>query len=358
MHLVRGLAKADGQNSYFVYGPRDILPESNEHRNFTVHEPGSLAYPFWEQGLLPLWAQRDHLDVLHCPANTAPLCLPRETKLVLSVHDVMYLLPPSILPPSRVLRQRMGNLYRRIVVPWVVHRANRIITVSEFSKAEIVGRLGVNPDIIRVTYEGVEKPLPASVNTMATPRSFQGHKLGGRFILALGAADPRKNTKSIIRVYADLRRSQAIEEKLVILGLQRWQSSSFYKLAFELGVIEDVFFADYVTEEELGWFYRSARCLLYPTLYEGFGFPCLEAMAFGTPVITSNVSAIPEVVGDAALLIDPRSCESIREALLRLLRDENLRRTLIGRGRARVANFSWESAVERTLSVYSELGDT
>ena len=224
--------------------------------------------------MLPVWARQDRLDVLHCPANTAPILLSRQIKLVVTIHDVMYLLPPSVLSASRVFRQRLGNFYRKVVVPTVARRAHRVITVSEFSKREIIEYLKVVPDLIRVIHEGIDAcfvPVPKGI--LSISKEIDGGCLDSPFILALGSGDPRKNTLAAIRAYGSRWREFPNQEKLVIVGLRDWRSSDAYLLVRQLGLSKRVLFAGYVSEELLTWLYTSSRCFLYPTLYEGFGFP-------------------------------------------------------------------------------------
>jgi len=277
-------------------------------------------------------------------------------KLVLTVHDVMYLLPSSVLSASKIFRQRLGNLYRRVVVPRVARRADRIVTDSEFSKREIVKYLKILPDRIRVIPLGIDADFAPLADAIASPpKEIGGERLDSPFILALGAGDPRKNTLAVIRVYGSRWRDFPNQEKLVIVGLRDWQSSAAYQLVRELGLSSRVLFAGYVSEELLAWLYTSSRCFLYPTLYEGFGFPPLEAMACGVPVITSDRTSVSEIARDAAILVDPSSEEAIGNALVRLLRDEPLRRQLIEQGKARVQKFAWLETAQKTLSVYEDL---
>jgi glycosyltransferase involved in cell wall biosynthesis len=306
--------------------------------------------------VLPLWAQQDGIDILHCPANTAPVALSKRIKLVVTIHDVMYLLPSAVLSPSKVRRQQLGKLYRRMVVPSAARRAQRIITVSEFSKREIVEHLGIVPDRIRVIHEGIDPGFAAPVGSLPSPPPEIAAAIAeSSFILALGAGDPRKNTLAVIRVYASRWREFSHQEKLVIVGLRDWRSSAAYSLACQLQVAQRVLFAGYVSEASLTWLYSRARCFLYPTHYEGFGFPVLEAMACGVPVIASDCTSVAEIAGGAAILVDPASDKSIGDSLVRLLGDESLRRRLISQGRERVGNFDWQDTVQETQKVYAEL---
>jgi len=245
-----------------------------------------------------------------------------------------------------------------MAVPKVVRRADRIITVSEFSKKEIAEYLGIIPDRIRVIYEGIDPHFASLADAITSPpKEIGGESLDSPFILALGAGDPRKNTLAVIRVYGSRWRDFPNQEKLVIVGLRDWRSSAAYRLVRQLDLSKRVLFAGYVSEELLAWLYASSRCFLYPTLYEGFGFPSLEAMACGVPVITSDCTSVSEIARDAAILVDPSSEEGIGNALVRLLRDEPLRRQLIQQGRARVQKFSWQDTVQKTLGVYAELSE-
>ena len=358
LRLVSGIVKAGGSNTYVIYGDPQMFPELASSIGVKFRNPGSLPYPLWEQLMLPIWVRQDRLEILHCPANTAAIALPRDLKLIVTIHDVMYLLPAHILSASRILRQRFGNFYRRLVVPRVAHRANFVITDSEFSKREIVEYLGIAPERIVVIHLGIDTDFASLANLVTSPpREIGGQSLDSPFILALGAGDPRKNTLSVIRVYASRCRDFPNQEKLVIVGLRDWRSSAAYELVKELELEKKILFAGYVSEELLAWLYASSRCFLYPTLYEGFGFPPLEAMACGIPVITSDCTSVSEIAGDAAILIDPSSEEAIGNALVRLLRDEALRRYLVQLGKERVRKFSWQDTIQKTLDVYGKLGD-
>ncbi len=346
-------------NDYVIYGdPQMFLPWRGCRNNkIQFRNPAGLPYPLWEQLVLPLWAHQDRLELLHCPANTAPSALPSHIKLVITIHDVMYLLPGTVLSASKVVRQRLGKFYRRMVVPGVARRADCIIAVSEFSKQEIVQYLRIIPDRIRVIHEGIDPRFGSCDAIALPPKEIGGQSLESPFILALGAGDPRKNTMAAIRAYASRWRELPHQEKLVIVGLRDWRSSAAYGLVRQLGLDQKVLFAGYVPEKLLAWLYSASRCFLYPTLYEGFGFPVLEAMACGAPVIASNCTSVCEIAGDAAMLVDPSSEEAIGSALVRLLGDEPLRRQLIQQGRARAQKFDWQDTVQKTQGVYAELSE-
>ena len=356
LHLVSEVIQADEFNEYVVYGDADVFARLLGRTNVKFRNPKGLPYPVWEQLVLPMWARQDRLDILHCPANTAPLALPRRIKLVLTIHDVMYLLPASVLSASNVFRQRLGNVYRGVVVSRVARRADRIIAVSEFSKQEIVKYLKIPMDRIQVVHEGIDSRFASLADAISShPKEIGGKTLDSPFILALGAGDPRKNTLGIIRAYGARRRDLPNQEKLVIVGMRDWASSAAYRLVRELSLDHSVMFSGYVSEELLAWLYKTARCFLYPTLYEGFGFPPLEAMACGVPVITSDCTSVSEIAGDAAILVDPYSEQAMGNALVQVLRNEDLRMHLVERGRFRVQKFTWLETAQKTMRVYEEM---
>ena len=358
LQLVSGLVMADDRDEYVIYGDSQMFPQLTGCGNIRFRDPGGLAYPLWEQLVLPIWVRQDGLELLHCLANTAPFALPRHIKIVITIHDVMYLLPTSVLATSNVFRQRLGNFYRRLVVPRMARRADRIITDSEFSKQEIAEYLGILPDRIHVIYLGIDPRMASLADAItSSPEKIGGESLDSPFILALGAGDPRKNTLAVIRAYGSRWRDFPNQEKLVIVGLRDWRSSAAYRLVRQLGLSKRVLFAGYVSEELLAWLYTTSRCFLYPTLYEGFGFPPLEAMACGVPVITSDCTSVSEIAGDAAIFVDPGSEESIGNGLMRLLSDEPLRRQLIQQGRMQVKKFDWQATVQKTLGIYAELSE-
>ncbi len=354
-HLVKGLFKMDQENEYVVYGPAGAWSPAETPPNFILRTPPRLPYPVWEQGLLPLWAREDRLDLLHCPANTAPLRIPSRTRLVLTIEDVMYLLPSWVTPLSSEFRQRAGRQYRRFVVPRVAARAHKILTISHHSKSDIMKHLGLPGDRISVAYLAVERNGPCTQGGAEADQSFDSPAPDGRFVLAIGGYDPRKNTERIIRAYGLLRSVDAVSEKLVVVSVPRWQGSSFHRLAKRLELGANIVLMGHVSDSYLGLLYKKARCLVYPSLYEGFGLPVLEAMAAGIPVVTSAVSSLHEVAGDAAVFVDPTSEASIGEGLLQVLRDDTLRLALIDRGRRQLDKFRWETTVAQTLAVYKEV---
>ncbi|MDD5079049.1 MAG: glycosyltransferase family 1 protein [Candidatus Omnitrophica bacterium] len=354
LKLIKNLAEIDIKNKYILYidiEDRDnILPVKS---NFKIQRIRPSNYLVWEQVMLPMRAKRDNVDILHCTGNTAPILLDNRIRLVVSIHDVMYLKKYSELPKSTSFYQRMGRLYRKTVVPKTISHLSMVLTVSEFSKNDIINNLrGIGGGRVRVVYEAANEVFGQVEKTTSLQKIKRKFNIEGRYILTLGAEDPRKNTDLVIKKFLDLKNENKIKEKLVIVGIPDWKHTKFYNIAQESKCKNDIIFTDFISEEDLVMLYNCASLFLYPSLYEGFGMPVLEAMACGVPVITSNVTSMPETAGDAAILINPRDSEELKGSILNLLNNEKLRDELIKKGLQQAKKFSWKRMAEETLKVY------
>jgi len=357
LNLLQSLAKIDQENQYFLYtnqpDSENILPKA---ANFEVRILVPANYLLWEQLVLPRQAIKDGIDVLHCTANTSPVFLKKSTKLIVTIHDVMYLKDSVLLPKSNVAYQRLGRIYRSAIVSKTIRNATKVITVSNFSKSDILHHFpSLQTSSIITTYEAPDASFSILDRGNASKIIKNSFNLSGKYLLTLGGTDPRKNTKLVIRAFSKLKQTKNISEKLVIVGIPNWKQSEFYDLVCLLQCENDVIFTDYVTQDELVCLYNCATLFIYPSLYEGFGIPPLESMVCGTPVITSNTTSIPEIVGDAALQIDPNSQEELESAVYKLLVDHSLRDNLIQRGLARAKQFSWRRMAEETLDIYKSI---
>lgn len=356
LNLIANLAALDDVNKYILYiDQKDkdgVLPR---RKNFQAKLLQPSNYLLWEQLLLPISAMKDKIDVLHCTGNTAPLFLINKTKLLMTIHDVMYLKEYSVVPKSPILYQRMGRLYRKLIVPRAVKHASRVITVSNYSATDVKNSIPVLYDHeIAVTYNATNEVFRVSAD-INVDKVLKKLSIQDGYILTVGGTDPRKNTEFTIVNYLKLKKEGKITEKLLIVGVANWRQSHFYALVNEAHCAGDVLFMDFITEDELAALYHGARAVLYLSLYEGFGLPPLEAMTCGVPVITSNSTSMPEIVGDAALMIDPADEKAFEFALIGLLNDENLRKDLIKRGLERAKIFSWKKTAEETLKIYESV---
>lgn len=352
-NLLTELAKLSGDDQYILYvDDMQTAQFAPLDPHFVVKILGPKLYPLWEQVSLSLAVARDCLDVLHCPANTAPFFLPKNVKLVLTIHDVMYALPKSVLPQSPSLYQRLGRVYYHLFALQAVKRATLVMADSEHSRRDIVQILHAPVDRIRVVYAAGNPMSRRFEDRSPVDGVKQRYAINGRFILALGALDPRKNTLGVIQSFASFRRISALPIQLVIAGLAQDAKKRFSALVVEMGLQEQVILLGFVSEQDLVTLYNGADVFIYPTLYEGFGMPVLEAMACGTPVITASVGSIPEVAGNAALFIDPHQPEEIARAILRVISDIALRDRMIEQGLAQAQRFSWANTAQQVLDIY------
>jgi glycosyltransferase involved in cell wall biosynthesis len=354
-NLLTELVKLPGDEQYILYVDDMRAAQcAPQGPRFVVKRLWSKIYPVWEQVSLPLAITRDRLDVLHCPANTAPLFLPKHIKLALTIHDVMYALPKSVLPHSPCVYQRVGRMYYYLFARLAVKRAACVMTVSEHSRNDLSRVFHLSTKHIRVVYEA-GNPICHQFEGMSLVDEVKERKsITGRYIFALGALDPRKNTLGVLQSLVRFRAFSALPIQLVIAGLAGDAKSQFAALAGDMGLRKQVVLLEFISEQELAALYNGADVFVYPSLYEGFGMPVLEAMACGTPVITSSAGSIPEVAGNAALFIDPYDPSAIAEAILRVINDVGLREQMIGLGLEQARKFSWNRTAQQVLKVYRE----
>jgi glycosyltransferase involved in cell wall biosynthesis len=309
--------------------------------------PVQVSKLWWEQAGILLAARRAKIDLLHSPYWTNPLRAPWPT--VVTVHDVIQL----VLPEYRALaRQRV---YFGLVTRALKH-ATAIITVSECSRRDLVRTVGIPGERVHV----VENAIPERLGPVRDPDRLAAirarYGLSEQFVLYLGANDLRKNLNRLIRAYADLPAPLRERFQLVVAGRQWPHDHPLYpdpRLAVEeLGIRDRVVFTGGIPEEEKATLLSAATVFAFPSLYEGFGLPVLEAMACGTPVLTANTSSLPEVAGEAALMVDPTSVEEIAGGLAALLESPERRAQLAALGPERARGYRWSEVAERTVAVY------
>ena len=355
-NLVIELINLDERNQYLLYTNKSLGDELALSDNFQIHMLPMPIYPSWEQVALPLAAKRDGLDVLHCPANTGPLWLPQGVSLVLTIHDVMYMLPTSVLPASPSLYQRLGRLYRWLVVPPVARQATAIVTDSHYSRKDIVKYLDLAEDSVRVVWGAPNRACRVITDTSILDKVRAKYALDRPFILALAGVDPRKNTRRVIEAFATFLEDTSAAYQLALVGLPSSAQSFFFRYAQESGVANQIVFTGFIPEEDLVALYNLADVFVYPSLYEGFGLPVLEAMACGTPVVTSPTGSLPEIAGEAALFVDSNNAEAISRGIIRVLGDKELAQHLRTLGFEQTSHFSWHQTAVEMLRIYDQVG--
>lgn len=352
--LIKHLAKIDRQNEYFIYWGHGSRPEDwaalpNQHlqtsRFPTEKPPVRIA---WEQFIAPPVLLKDRPNLLHCPVNVVPLAAP--CPCVLTIHDLGFIRFPDRYKAAK-------RLYLHAMTTLSAKRAAHIITPSESVRQEVIELLKVKPARVSAIAEAAAphfRPLPAAeVRAWKTAKS-----LPERFVLYVGTLEPRKNLPLLIKAFAQWRTSQpaaAADVKLVLGGGKGWLYEEIFRLVEELNLQAVTLFPGYIPEDELPLWYNSAECMVYPSVYEGFGLPPLEAMACGCPVITSNTSSLPEVVGQAGLMVAPDDVDGLAESLQLLLTDKSARTRYADLGVARANEFSWEKAAQQTLEIYKQV---
>jgi glycosyltransferase involved in cell wall biosynthesis len=349
-NLLRHLSRFDQATEYVVLcrgTDGDLVGELGA--NFRAVVEPSAGYSVREQFTVPRDLHREKADLFHAPHYVLPPLTP--CRSVVTIHDCIHLRFPQYLP------NRLGYAYARSFLWIATHRSNRIMTVSEASKRDILEYFSVPPEKIDVIYNGIderfgEQPAEEDVN-----RVRERYQLDGPFVLYAGNIKPHKNLGRLIAAFDILRHRTAEFEqvKLVIIGDEIAKYAALRHAVHRHKLHKHVRFFGFVPTRTLAILYRLAAVFVFPSLYEGFGLPPLEAMASGTPVITSNVSSLPEVVGDAALLINPLEPEEIAEALRRVLSDASLREDLRRRGLERAHHFSWDRSIRRVREIYGEV---
>lgn len=294
---------------------------------------------------MPLAAGWHGLDLLHMTYFVPPIC---PVPAVVTVHDLSFEVYPETFSPSDRLLLSWG-------VPFSVRRAVRIIAVSDFTKRDLVRRYGLPEEKIRVTHEAAAPWFCRVEDELRLQALRRRYDLSQRYILSVGNLQPRKNLRALLEAFRFAKAERRIPHRLVIVGKPGWEGAAFFREVKEQGLEGEVAFTGYVPVEDLPGLYSGTDLFVYPALYEGFGLPPLEAMACGTPVVASNAASLPEVLGDAALLVNPRDTKGLASAMLEVLSDSVLARRLSGLGLARAGKFSWDRTASETVEVYREV---
>lgn len=349
LELIRALQIIDKKNEYYIFvKPDEDRACLNATPNFHIIEIPSVNYVVWEQLLLPFYAKKYGLDILHCTSNTAPLLL--SIPLILTLHDVIFM-EKTTGENTSTNYQKYGNMYRKWLVPKIVKKCKNIITISEVEKANIIQTLGLKNESVTVIHNGVSQRFGKKPSPDVMEKIKINLGLRNDYFLFLGNVEPRKNVKNTVKAFVAFA-EQNPTVKLVITGLK---SSFIEHILLEIDkkdLLNRFVLTGFVDETTLLTLYAEAKVFLYPSLREGFGLPILEAMAFGIPVVTSNISAMPEVAGDAAFMVNPYSVEEITEGMTTAYQNKSLRKTKIALGFERPNLFTWQNTATKVLDIY------
>ena len=349
LELIKALRDIEPKHEYVVFAKDDTDREClTASDNVKIKTIGGRMFADFEQFFLPLAVKREQVDLLHCTGNTAPFFC--SVPLVQTLHDVIFM---DTIPSGDTFYQQFGNLYRRKLVPLVTPRSQAIITVSHYERERIVQRLGIKREKIHVIYNGLNE---IHFNKHASQQRRQQvrskYQLPPEFILFLGNQTTRKNPARVIEAYAKYAAATSSPLPLVTPGLTRGFIT--HRLSqLDLPFDEERYITPgYIADADLPVLYALSKLFLFPSLSEGFGMPLIEAMACGTPVISSDTSCLPEIAGNAAVLVNPLKADELTAAIVSLSSNDELRRKKIEAGYFNAKRFSWNRAAESVLTIY------
>ena len=345
---IKELQKMDTPHEYFVFVKPgvDRCIESSEHVH--IIEVNCPSYPLWEQWALPRAARKAGVDILHCTSNTAPIWC--DIPLVLTLHDIIFLEPRD--KKNKSLYQNLGYFYRRWNVPRILKKCRRISTVSDFELGNIKQKLQLPDSQLKMIYNGYNewfRPIESD------KQQYRKYIADAGYFFFLGNTDPKKNTERTLVAYAKYLELSEVKRPLLMADLDQEYLNGIIERNGIEAIRDHIVIPGYIINSDLPYIYNNAFAFLYTSLRESFGIPLLEAMACGTPVITSNKSSMPEIAGHDAILINPESSDEIALKMLQLERDTDFyqRQKAVGLERAKL--FSWRKTTENLLRLYEEV---
>lgn len=349
--IIRNIINMDKINDYYLFWSDRDYEMLKGYPNIKISMSSKKHHRFWDQYYIPDILKNKKVDLYHVPQNGIGLPQSKNCIYVATIHDLI----PYIMPET-VGRGYLTKFLSQM--PAIISSVDMIITVSEWSKKDIMRIFDVPEDRIAVTHLAADTIFKPLNKDSAVQFIKETYGISGNMILYLGGFSPRKNVKSILVAFSMIYKSLSKDYKIVIIGSAKDEHQFLNKLAQSLNIGDSVLFTGYVPYEDLPYFYNASDVFVYPSLYEGFGLPVLEAMCCGTPTITSNVSSIPEVAGDGGLLINPCDAEELSRAIFNVLEDNSMKADLITRGFERASLFNWKSTAAETLSIYENIYKT
>jgi glycosyltransferase involved in cell wall biosynthesis len=351
LQLIKKLQLNFTNCEFIVYAKND-----EDHRclqssdNVKISKLNGKFFFDFEHVFLPLAAKKDELDLLHCTGNTAPYFT--SVPIVQTLHDVIFMDPIST---SDTLYQQFGNYYRRRLVPLITPKSETVITVSNYEKRRILDRMKIDENKIKVIYNGIDEQRFRVKNDRESNDSIKTrYNLPEKYILFIGNTAARKNALRVIEAYALYASKTEQPVPIVAPGLNKAFIKEHLQRICQPNKLDSFITPGYIRDEDLAGLYEASTLFLYPSLSEGFGMPLVEAMACGTPVITSNISCLPEIAGNAAMLVDPTNVKAICEAITKLLSNEELRVSMVDLGIQNAKRFSWNKTALDVFEVYEK----
>jgi glycosyltransferase involved in cell wall biosynthesis len=344
---IKELQQMQTCDEYYVFvkpGEDRCVEDSANVHVIELHCP---SYPFWEQWALPRAARKYGVELLHCTSNTAPLWC--DIPLVLTLHDIIFLEPRD--KSNKSLYQNMGWFYRRLVVPHILPKCRRIITVSNFEKDNIIRKLGIADERMAMIYNGYNEWFKPTDDKEV----YKKYIAESGYFFFLGNTDPKKNTERTLVAYSKYLEQSTVRRKLLMADLDADYLNGIIERNHIENIRDNIVMPGYIVNSDLPYIYNNAFAFLYTSLRESFGIPLLEAMACGTPVITSNTSSMPEIGGKEAILVNPEHSEEITQMMLRLETDPTFYQQQKAMGLERAKLFSWRKTAEQLHQLYHSL---
>lgn len=344
---INEIQKMDTENEYFVFvAPGDDRCLEST-KNVHIIEIGGNFYPLWEQFTLPRAVRKLRLDMLHCTSNTAPIYC--HVPLILTLHDIIFLEPRD--KSNKSFYQNLGWFYRRLVVPKILPKCQRIITVSDFEKENIISKLNIPEERMAMVYNGYNEWF----KPVHDEQVYKKYIDEPGYFFFLGNTDPKKNTERTLIAYSQYLEKSDVKRKLLMADLDKDYLDGIIEWNHIENIKNMIVMPGYIVNSDLPYIYNNAFAFLYTSLRESFGIPLLEAMACGTPVITSYTSSMPEIGGRDAILVNPEKPEEITEKMLLLEKDNSYYKKQEEYGVQRAQLFSWKKTAEQLLAVYSRV---
>jgi glycosyltransferase involved in cell wall biosynthesis len=357
-NLVKNLLEIDRENTYYIYLDKNsILKEYIEANNCKIKRLKTSNAFLYEQFFLPLLAAKDGIDILHSTDNTCPyLAGFFKNKIVLTIHDTMFVRPINRVILKPTLKQRFLDIYKKIGIPLSAKRADHIITVSEYSKQDIIRYLKVKEEKVTVIYEAVDKKYSVINDEKAKKNMKEKYKIIKPYILITAASDLRKNTARALEAFNIFNNITGYKYQLVITSIdyKELKTTNIIDKIKELNLEKYVIITGYVSDDDMVLLYNCAGVFLFPSIWEGFGLQVLESFASGCPVITSDNTSLKEIAKDAAIFVNPFMVDDIVRGLLEMEKNEEKKRELIQKGFERLKDFSWRETAKKTIEVYKK----
>ena len=344
--LINNFNQIDFLNKYTILTPKDCNLDLNLKNNFSLtNSSGNPNNNFWDYIKTPNILEKNKYDIYHIPQNGIGMCENISCPSIITLHDIIPLKMPETVSPVflKVFNEQL---------PTILNTTSSIITVSEFSKKDICEYFNYPEEKVYVTQLAAEemyKPLDKHYCKKILKKRYS---IDTDFILYVGGFSPRKNILGLIEAFNIVKNKTKKNLKLVIVGRHGFSYETYKKRTIELKLESSVIFPGFIKTDDMPYFYNASSMLVYPSFYEGFGLPVLEAMACATPVISSSLTSVPEVCGDASILINPSNIDDISSAILNIFNDKDLASSLIYRGLIHSSKFSWKKTAYNTLDAY------